>query len=206
MNKRYYKAIADRYDRRWENYTKTTLHKLIEYLPHALEGKKVLDFGCGTGELIRKLLKLRPELAQLTGYDPVEEMLWQARKKIEQLPDDQKEKVVLKNQEENRTKFDLLVSSSVLHYLPQPAEKLLHLKSFLKEGGTFLLLDYTKNSFPVKYFNWAVRLIDPMHQQAYYPRQIREMVEGAGFTIEREDKFRISFLWEGYVVRARRIK
>ena len=202
MHAKYYEKSADSYDKKWKSYTQNTLNRLIKLLPASLEEKKILDFGCGTGELIQKILILYPGTEQIVGFDPVEEMLRQAQKKMKQLPDSQQKKVVLQNHQDYTTKFDLVVSSSVLHYLPHPEEALLHLKSLLKEGGTLVLLDYTKNSFVVKYFRWIVRLIDPLHQRAYYPQQIRELVEEAGFLPEREETFRISFLWEGYVIRA----
>jgi hypothetical protein len=41
-----------------------------------------------------------------------------------------------------------------------------------------------------------------MHHRAYYPQQIRELVENAGFICEADAQFRISFLWKGYVIRA----
>ncbi len=141
----------------------------MEYLPASLEGKRVLDFGCGTGELIKILLRHKPKLKEVTAYDPAEEMLRQARNKLEKLPERQQEKVVLLNKQEYGTNFDLVVSSSVLHYLPEPAETLLHFNSLLKGGGTLVLLDYTKNSLPVKYFRWLVRWVDPAHHQAFYP-------------------------------------
>jgi ubiquinone/menaquinone biosynthesis C-methylase UbiE len=202
MDKAYYEKTAGRYDRRWESYTKRTLSKVIQYLPSSLEGKSVLDYGCGTGALIRKLLLCYPALAHISGYDPVEKMLRQAQQKVQQLPVSLQEKVKLQSRPHFEAKFDLVVSSSVLHHLPQPRETLLYFKRLLNEEGILMLLDYTKNSFLVKYFEWAIKLKDPMHQQAYDGEQIREMVETAGFRVEAEEAFSISTLWKGYLSRA----
>ena len=201
MEARYYEKTAGSYDKKWERYTRHTLHKLIEYLPSSLEEKKILDYGCGTGELIQKILVRHPGLAQITGFDPVEEMLQETRKKMEQLPPHQQEKIRLQSHENYAAKFGLIVSSSVLHYLPKPEKTLLHFNSLLKERGTLVLLNYTKDSFLVKYFRWAVRLVDPMHQRAYYPQQIRELLENAGFIRQTDESFKISFLWKEYVIR-----
>ena len=202
MESAYYEKAAGSYDKQWENYTRNSLKRLIAFLPASLEGKKILDFGCGTGELIKEILSHQPDLAKITGYDPVEEMLREAQKKMEQLPDHLQQKVRLQSHQDYGNEFDFIVSSSVLHYLSEPREELLHLKSLLKERGTLVLLDYTKDSFLVKYFRWAVKLVDPLHQQAYYPQQICELVEDAGFKCEDDEEFRISFLWKGYVIRA----
>jgi ubiquinone/menaquinone biosynthesis C-methylase UbiE len=202
MKGKHYEKTAGSYDKKWKNYTRRTINRLIALLPASLEGKKVLDFGCGTGALIKEILIRYPGLEEIIGYDPVEEMLNEAQKKIQQLPDNQQKKVQLQSKQNYAAKFDLIVSSSVLHYLPRSEETLLHLQSLLKKGGRLVLLDYTKDSLPVKYFRWAVKLKDPMHHRAYYPQQIRELVENAGFIREADAEFRISFLWKGYVIRA----
>lgn len=202
MKRDYYKSGADRYDSKWEHYTNITLNKVLQYLPASLTGKKVLDWGCGTGELIKRLLLKHPDIGFITGYDPVEEMLEQAQKKMQQLAAPLREKVALQTKQPFNSKFDLIVSSSVLHYLPQPERSLDQFKSLLQDGGKLVLLDYTRDGFLVKYFEWAIKLIDSRHQQAYSGRQIREMVERQGFAAEREEAFNISLLWKGYVISA----
>ena len=198
----YYKRIANNYDSRWNTYMDNTFQKLIQYLPASLENKTILDFGCGTGELIKRLLTLNPALAQITGYEPVEEMLRQAQIKMRQLPENTQEKVKLQSHQNYGMNFDLIVSSSVLHYLPQPQKVLRDFKSLLCEGGTLVLLDYTKNGLLAKYFEWSFKYIDTMHQQAYKPRQIRDIVENGGFKAERSEEFRITPFWKGFVIKA----
>ena len=198
----YYKKVANNYDSWWNTYMDNTFRKLIQYLPASLENKKILDFGCGTGELIKRLLVQNPALAQISGYDPVEEMLRQAQIKVRQLPEHTQEKVKLQSHQNFGMRFDLIISSSVLHYLSQPQKVLSYLKSLLCKGGTLVLLDYTKNGFLAKYLEWSFKYIDSMHQQAYKPRQIRDIVEDAGFKAERSEEFRITPLWKGYVIKA----
>ena len=202
MKRDYYKTAADYYDSKWEYYTNVTLNKLLQYLPASLTGKKVLDWGCGTGELIKRLFLKHPDLGSITGYDPVEEMLEQAQIKVQQLAAPLREKVELQTKQPFNSKFDLIVSSSVLHYLPQPERSMEQFKSLLQDEGKLILLDYTKDGFLVKYFEWAIKMIDSRHQQAYSGRQIRKMVERHGFAPEREEAFNISPLWNGYIISA----
>lgn len=202
MKRDYYKSNAVSYDSKWANYTNVTLNKLLDYLPTPLTDKNVLDWGCGTGELIKKMLLQHTALNHITGYDPSEEMLAQASVKIEQLSAALRNKVKLQSHPQFDQKFDLIVSSNVLHYLPSPDKSLLLFKSLLKKDGCLLLLDYTKNGLLAKYFEWAFKLIDSRHQQAYTGQEIRHLVENNGFYTEKEEEFRIAPLWEGYVIRA----
>lgn len=198
----YYKNIASLYDRRWKHYTDNTLDKVIQYFPDALENKTILDFGCGTGELIKRLLVANPDLAQVTGYDLTEEMLQQAQKKIQQFPEHISRKVKLQDHKDFETRFDIIVSTSVFHYLPQPHAELINLKSLLQKDGFLILLDYTKNGLLAKYFEWVIKRVDAMHQKAYAPHQIREMVESAGFNINKSEEFKITPLWRGAMIKA----
>lgn len=198
----YYKKVASNYDKRWKTYTNNSLQKIIDYLPLSLEGKCILDYGCGTGELIKRLLIQKPTLSHVTGYDPVAKMLAQAKVKIRKLPKDVQKKVKLQRQLVFDHKFDIIVSGSVLHYLPKPEDTLGLLKSNLKERGILVLLDYTKDSFPARYFEWLIRQVDSLHQKAYKPEQINRLVENAGFKIRASEEFSITPLWKGFVIKA----
>ncbi|MDF9799202.1 ubiquinone/menaquinone biosynthesis C-methylase UbiE [Catalinimonas alkaloidigena] len=162
MSVNYYKNIADSYDKKWKSYTDNTLEIAIQHFPESLEGKTMLDFGCGTGELIRRILEKHPNLDHITGYDPVEEMLHQARKKIQHLPGYLRDKVKMQNQKNFENKYDLIVSTSVFHYLQHPDSEMVNLKAHLQKDGMLILLDYIKSGFLAKYFEWAIKRIDNM--------------------------------------------
>nr|WKN38569.1 class I SAM-dependent methyltransferase [Tunicatimonas sp. TK19036] len=198
----YYKKVAATYDRQWQTYTDRTLNKMMEYLPDSLTGKVILDVGCGTGELIKRMLVEHPEIKQIVGYDPSEEMLQQAQYKIQSLPDELNQKVVLQRDDEYNTTFDLIVTSSVLHYLSQPQTNLEQLSLLLRPQGRIILLDYTKAGWLARYFEWAIKWIDQQHEQAYFPTEMKELVTNAGFRVDRSQTFRINFFWKGFIVRA----
>ncbi len=198
----YYKHIASFYDQKWKRYTQVTLDKVMQCLPDTVAHQTVLDYGCGTGTLIQRLLIAHPDMQQVIGYDPVEEMLQQAQKKLEQLPAHIQKKVILQSHKEFDAPFDIIVSTSVLHYLPQPISELRYLREILKKDGLLLLLDYTKDGWLARYFEWVIKRIDAAHQKAYWPSQIVEMVESAGFTIMNMEAFAITFFWQGMVLKA----
>lgn len=198
----YYKYIADFYDRRWKRYTERSIEKVFQYLPNSLENKIILDFGCGTGELIKKLFEVNPSLGHVVGYDPSEEMLQQAKDKIDQFPDHIRKKIDFQDHKIFETEFDIIVSTSVLHYLPHPHEEFLNFRKLLRKGGILILLDYSKKGFLAKHFEWIIKSIDVQHQKVYYPHQIREMVLSAGFTMERNEELNLTPLWKGYILKA----
>ncbi|MEK6480444.1 class I SAM-dependent methyltransferase [Catalinimonas sp. 4WD22] len=200
MSVNYFINIADSYDKKWKSYTDNTLEKAFQYFPESLEGKTILDFGCGTGELIRRTLEKHPNLGHITGYDPVENMLQQARKKIQHLPGYLRDKVKLQNQKNFENKYDLIVSTSVFHYLQHPDSEMVNLKAHLQKDGMLILLDYIKSGFLAKYFEWAIKRIDNMHHKVYSPHQIQEILGRAGFKIISSEKFKITFFWKGVVV------
>lgn len=197
----YYQKVADSYDRQWKTYTDKTLSQVDKYLPD-LTGMTILDHGCGTGELIWKMLTHSPGLAQVIGYDPSAAMLQQAENKLRLLPDDLQQKTSLQCENKYDTSFDLIVSTSVLHYLPKPQAVLTHWRSLLQPGGPVILLDYSKAGWLPRYFEWAIRLIDQAHHQAYCPAQARTMIEGAGFEIDRSETFMINHFWQGFIIKA----
>ncbi|HJV11405.1 MAG TPA: class I SAM-dependent methyltransferase, partial [Burkholderiales bacterium] len=75
-----YAKAARRYDKKWAFYVEATTRETLRRLP-LTAASCVLDVGCGTGELLRRLRAKVPD-AVLCGLDPVPEMLDVARDKL----------------------------------------------------------------------------------------------------------------------------
>ncbi|OGB88111.1 hypothetical protein A3H38_03565 [candidate division WOR-1 bacterium RIFCSPLOWO2_02_FULL_46_20] len=111
-------------------------NQIIEQLLRRISGdyQRILDVGCGTGELLSRLAVKYPQ-AKLIGLDLAPGMVEQANKKVSQenirfIVGDG-EQLPFKNNE-----FDLVVSSSSLHWMDF-TKVLAEAARVLKKGGTF---------------------------------------------------------------------
>src|SRR4051812_7763403 len=75
-----YASQARNYDRTWSFYIEATTSETLKRTPMSNDAR-VLDVGCGTGELLRRLRAKYPQ-AKLAGIDPVPQMLDVARDKL----------------------------------------------------------------------------------------------------------------------------
>ena len=130
-----YSRLAERYDSRWSFYVEMTVRETAARL--GLSGaERLLDVGCGTGELLRHLSAAHPA-PLLSGIDPVAEMLSVARRKLgtaidlregwaENLPFDSQ-------------RFDVVVSCNMFHYILHPADSLGEMRRVLRPGGRLVI-------------------------------------------------------------------
>jgi ubiquinone/menaquinone biosynthesis C-methylase UbiE len=122
------------------------VHKrMLSYADFPADGH-VLDLGCGTGKLLKRLGKLYPQLTGI-GLDLSPEMIAQAKAK--NIYSDRLN-FTLGNAEEqpfDDNTFDAVFNTiSFLHY-PNPEKVLAEVQRVLKSGGKFYLADYGKGEF-----------------------------------------------------------
>ena len=109
-----------------------------------LEGLSVLDFGCGTGLLTERMAQ---KANQILGLDSSEKMISVLQSKqlnnVETLVADISEEAI-KSSASLKSKYDLIVASSVCAFLPDYEGTLQLLKTLLKPNGTFVQWDWLK--------------------------------------------------------------
>ncbi len=93
-------------------------------------GEKILDFGCGTGELTAAINRRG---ADVVGLDPSQEMIRVAREQNPGL-----DFVAGGLETLGEENFDAIFSNDVLHWIPEPKTTLIRLQKKLRPGGRFV--------------------------------------------------------------------
>ena len=135
-----YELWAGTYDNEYENlmlYFDGLLFE--EFLTKVnLNGKKILDFGCGTGRHWKKLLERNP--IQLVGCDISKSMMEKLKEKY---PDS--ETYVLQNNKLDfldDNSFDFIISTLVIAHIPDIADILKEWNRLLKKDGEIFITDF----------------------------------------------------------------
>lgn len=139
--------------------------RLLEQAMGTLNGKKILDMGCGDGALTY-LLSRRG--AQAFGIDPSEIAIQYARQ-MHQQRGSGAEFAVRSGYDsgfEDGT-FDAVVSTEVIEHVQEPARMLEEIRRILKPGGSALV------STPIRL---TEEPMDPEHVVEWFPSQFQALV------------------------------
>ena len=186
-----YAKAAEHYDAKWAFYVEATTRETLRRLPMT-PAARVLDVGCGTGELLRRLRAKYPD-AVLAGLDPVAEMLAVARDK-------------LSGKEDLRTgyadalpwgagAFDVVVSCNMFHYISHPVEALREMGRVLRPGGSLVLTDWCDDYLACRVCNLYLRLTNRAFYKTYRQAECLELLHAAGYRDIELERYKISWLW-----------
>jgi ubiquinone/menaquinone biosynthesis C-methylase UbiE len=186
-----YAKAAQRYDEKWAFYVEATTRETLRRLPMTPTAR-VLDVGCGTGELLRRLRAKYPA-AVLAGLDPVAEMLAVAGDK-------------LSGQEDLRVgyadslpwhagTFDVVVSCNMFHYITHPVDALQEMARVLRPGGALVLTDWCDDYLACRICNFYLRLTNRAFYKTYRQAECQALLRRAGFSHVQIERYKISWLW-----------
>ena len=186
-----YARAAERYDEKWAFYVEATTRETMRRLPMT-PAARVLDVGCGTGELLRRLRAKYPD-AVLAGLDPVPEMLALAKDK-------------LSGKEDLRigyadalpwpgATFDAVISCNMFHYITHPIDALREMARVLRPGGVIVLTDWCDDYIACRVCNFYLRLTNRAFYKTYRRAECLDLLQQAGFSTVRLDRYKISWLW-----------
>ena len=186
-----YAKAAKHYDEKWAFYLEATTRETLRRLP-LTAASRVLDVGCGTGELLRRVRANVPDAA-LAGLDPVPEMLDVARDKLsgradlrvgyaERLPWD-------------AGTFDVVVSCNMFHYISHPLAALREIARVLRPAGALVLTDWCDDYFACRICNLYLRLTNRAFYKTYRQAECLELLKVASYEVQSFERYKISWLW-----------
>lgn len=197
---REYARLAPNYDARWSAYVEATVRETMKRL-HLEPDQRLLDVGCGTGTLLKRIINVFPG-THAAGVDPSPEMLDMARGKY---PDgvDFREGWA-ESLPFHKDSFDVVISCNAFHYWRQPARALDEIARVLKPEGRLLITDWCDDYLTCRICDLYLRAFNHAHFRTYGARECEALVAAAGFRDIEVERYKINWLWGMMTVTAKR--
>jgi ubiquinone/menaquinone biosynthesis C-methylase UbiE len=162
-------------------------------------GDRVLDVGCGTGDLTMTAKTLAGPTGDVYGTDASPEMIDRARQKAARSGVDVTFQVdLVENMTFPENNFDVVLSSLMMHHLPDDLKRegLAEIYRVLQPGGRVLIVDIesaTSGSVVQRFSDLMIQLHGGHTAMQENVRKLIPLVEAAGFTSVETDKINRQF-------------
>lgn len=186
-----YSRLAEKYDTKWSFYVEATTRETMRRLS-LRPTDRLLDVGCGTGALLHRLSTTHPH-AQLSGVDPVPEMLAIARRRLS--PSIELREGWAEHLPFAAEQFDVVVSCNMFHYIHQPIAALHEMTRVLRPGGQLVITDWCDDYWACRACDLYLRLFSHAHFKTYRERECVQLLKEVGHTVVDIERYRISWLW-----------
>jgi len=199
-NQAEYAAQAAAYDRRWARYARITSGYAAGALPLSA-GPRVLDVGCGSGQLLGRLIDREPGL-KLTGVDASAPMLGQARRRL-----GERASLVLGDAQRLPLAdgcMDAVASVSLLHFLPEPRRALSEWNRVLKPGGHLLVADWSATYPPTRLIDWWAYWTGRSAGRTWRPAALGQLLAGLGLVDLQQAAYSAGWQWRLFQLQGRK--
>lgn len=121
------------------------IDNMFQHIPSDFQPKRILDLGCGTGNLTEHILKTFPE-AEIDALDISEDILKESRKRFLHTPNIRYIQADFKSLHLSPGSYDLVMSSIAIHHIEDPDKIKLYAEVFqaLSTRGIFIFADQTR--------------------------------------------------------------
>jgi SAM-dependent methyltransferase len=157
------------------------------------KGAKVLDVGCGDGDLLRAIAEARPDV-EATGLDwhfpaATREALEGRRLRLIEAP--------LESAELPRGHFDLILMNQLVEHLWQPRDCLANLLTALKPGGRLVIETPDTDGYDRRWFaggTWGGYYV-PRHLNLFDMPRLARLLGETGFEVARQAHLPAPVIW-----------
>lgn len=139
--------------------------------------KKILDVGCGTGNVLIKLSGNKD--LSLHGLDISEKMIEIAKKNLGDKAELKAGDSEYMPWEDNS--FDVIVCNASFHHYPNPEKVLIEMKRVLKSSGTLIIGDPTAPIIYRQMINLYCKISNNGDYRIYSKKEIEELLIKCGF-------------------------
>ncbi|MDR3577877.1 MAG: class I SAM-dependent methyltransferase [Anaerolineaceae bacterium] len=154
---------------------------VLAAIPMDSQPETIVDLGCGTGRLLRKLARRWPE-AKLIGVDPAEGMIAEARRLTGGVTFyvSMAEKLPLADES-----AELVTSTVSFHHWQDQAQGLREVVRVLRPGGRFVLADFSMPLGLRKVFR---------HGRQLSPREVCKIFDQVGLAVRFQKRVAAGFV------------
>jgi 2-polyprenyl-3-methyl-5-hydroxy-6-metoxy-1,4-benzoquinol methylase len=135
-----------------------------------LKNKKILDFGCGWGGFLKKIIKAK----SFTGVELNKECIFYIKKNIKKI-------IVSDNLNNLNEKYDIITMFHVLEHIPYQIETLKELKKKLTKNGKIIIEVPSADDFLLKLKEFKKFTFWSEHLILHTENSLRKILEVSGF-------------------------
>lgn len=195
-----YEAWASIYDLLWRRYVNKTLPVLKRALD-LVPGERMLDLGCGTGELERLILTDTADV-QLIGVDIAPSMIERARGKLAHEEGVRFEQADAHDLPFEDASFDVIACGNTFHYVSHPEVVAQEAARVLRPGGRLVLLDWCRDFWTCRVMDAVLRRLDPAYHTCYTLDELADFLAPTAFSLHEAFRYRFDLVWGMMVVEA----